>query len=98
MFLTLTLPNSSIRRTSFGARRPGLYIVELELYQVAVGIPHVQGFTRSSGAYDVLRPAFDLHARFREACGQRIRARIFDHKGEVIVTPSGDGLEGGIRP
>ena len=57
---------------SFGASRPGLVGVELEFYQIAVRVPHVQGFPRSSGAYDVLRPAFDLHASVREAFGQHI--------------------------
>src|SRR5918995_2252983 len=85
-------------RISFGARSPGLDIVELELYEVAVGISHVQGFSRPSGAYDVFRPAFDLHARVREVFGQCIRVRTFDHQGEVIVTSGGDGLEAGIRP
>ena len=59
---------------------------------------HVQGFTRPSGTYDVLRGAFDLHARVREVFGQRIQARTFDHQGEVIITSGGVGLEGGIRP
>src|SRR5215208_6009300 len=85
-------------RISFGAGSPGLDIVELELYQVAVGISHVKGFSHPSGAYDVLRGTFDLHARFLEAFGQCIRIRTFDHQGEVIVTSGGDSLEGGIRP
>src|SRR5215203_2755685 len=85
-------------RISFGAGSPGLDIVELELYQVAVGISHVKGFSHPSGAYDVLRGAFDLHARFLEEFGQCIRIRTFDHQGEVIVTSGGDSLEGGIRP
>src|SRR5215208_5640977 len=85
-------------RISFGAGSPGLDIVELELYQVAVGISHVKGFSHPSGAYDVLRGTFDLHARFLEAFGQCIRVRTFDHQGEVIVTSGGDSLEGGIRP
>src|SRR5215208_2816852 len=96
--LTPTQQTSSTRRTSFCAGSPGLVGVKLELYQVAVGIPHVQGFTRPSGAYDVLRGAFDLYASVREAFGQRIEARTLHYQGEVIVTPGGDGLVGGIRP
>src|SRR5215213_10366092 len=72
--------------------------VELELYQVAVRVPHVQGFSRPSGAHDVLRGAFDLYTRVRQAFGQRIKTRTLHHQGEVIVTPGGDGLEGGVWP
>src|SRR5215212_7582296 len=72
--------------------------VELELYQVAVRVPHVQGFPRPSGAYNVLRGAFDLHTGLREVFGQLIQVRTLHYECEVIVAPGGGSLEGGVRP
>jgi hypothetical protein len=86
------------RRRSFGARSTGLGVVELQLYEVAVRVPHVEGLPRPSGAYDVPGGAFDLHASRFELFGQCLQTSILDHEGEVIVTPCGAGLEGGIRP
>ena len=79
-------------------KNTGLGVVELQLYEVAVRVPHVEGLPRSSGAYDVPGGAFDLHASRFEMFGQCIWVRTLDHEGEVIVTSGGDGLEGGIRP
>src|SRR5215218_2953175 len=86
------------RRCSFSARSIGFVGIELELYQVAVRVPHVEGVPQSPGAHDVLRPAFDLHAGLLEAFGKRTRGRTLYHKGEVIVTPSRDGFEVRVWP